>query len=162
MIDAAKLIRYNIWANRRLTEQTKCLSNELFTKELGGSFPSIQLTLRHLVESDWIWMHRWKGISFVDVPSTWSIHDAPSLLSTWYPIQNQIEEIVSHRTAQPNDEVVFTTRKGDSFSLPFVDTVMHSTNHGTYHRGQVVNMLRMLGEKPVNTDYFVFCTVSST
>ncbi|GAB3489655.1 DinB family protein [Spirosoma knui] len=159
MIDAVKLISYNIWANRRLTEQTTTFATDLFSKKLGGSFPSIQLTLRHLVESDWIWMHRWQGIPYVEVPQTWSTDDAHSIITTWTPIQDQIKERIEALATNPDEDIVFATKKGDTFRLPFLDTVIHSTNHGSYHRGQIVNMIRMLGEKPVNTDYFIFCTL---
>ena len=30
----------------------------------------------------------------------------------------------------------------------------HIVNHGTYHRGQIANMLRQLGVKPPSTDLF--------
>ena len=158
MTDTTKLIAYNVWANRKLGEQIKSLPNELFSRELGGSFPSIQLTLQHLLASDWIWLHRWKGIPIIDIPSDWQTDSAPALVAIWLPIQEQIETIIRDLANNPEKEIQFTTGSGATYSLPFLDTVIHSTNHGTYHRGQIVNMIRMLGEKPVNTDYFIYCT----
>jgi uncharacterized damage-inducible protein DinB len=29
-------------------------------------------------------------------------------------------------------------------------------NHGTYHRGQIVTMLRQLGAEPIATDFITF------
>jgi uncharacterized damage-inducible protein DinB len=38
-----------------------------------------------------------------------------------------------------------------------VDVFLHVLNHGTYHRGQLVNMLRQLGiEKIPQTDFIVW------
>jgi len=160
MIDAVKLIEYNTWANRRLAEQIQLFANHQFTKELGGSFPSIRLTLLHLLESDWIWMHRLKGIPLVAVPHDWSTDDAHAIFTIWMPIQNEMETIVKDLVTNPNKMIAFTTKKGAYFNMPFVDIVIHVTNHGTYHRGQIVNMISMLGEQPVSTDYFIFCTVN--
>lgn len=160
MIDAVKLTEYNIWANKRLGGQIKQLSNELFLKEVGGSFPSIQLTLVHLMETEWIWMHRWQGVPLVSIPGDWPINNAHSLVNTWTAIQDQIEGIVKQRATEEIKEVEFITKKGVAYSMPFIDTIMHATNHGTYHRGQIVNMIKMLGETPVSTDYFIFCTVN--
>jgi uncharacterized damage-inducible protein DinB len=30
--------------------------------------------------------------------------------------------------------------------------ILHVVNHGTYHRGQITNMLRQIGQKPKNLD----------
>ncbi len=35
--------------------------------------------------------------------------------------------------------------KGDSFSSGTDDIVFHVVNHGTFHRGQIITMLRELG-----------------
>lgn len=47
--------------------------------------------------------------------------------------------------------------RGEHFVQPVSDIVMHLSNHGTYHRGQVVTLLRQLGvEKIPQTDYILF------
>ena len=161
MIDSVKLITYNTWANRKIAEQVEGLPNELFSKEVGGSFPSIKLTLIHLLESDWLWMNRWNGIPCADIPAGWSITDASSIINLWTPIQNEIEERVKEIGHNQHKEISFITKKGDPYSLPSLDIVIHLTNHGTYHRGQIANMIRMLGEKPPSTDYFIFCALQN-
>jgi uncharacterized damage-inducible protein DinB len=34
--------------------------------------------------------------------------------------------------------------------------VLHIVNHGSYHRGQITNMLRQLEVKPLNLDLIAF------
>jgi uncharacterized damage-inducible protein DinB len=34
--------------------------------------------------------------------------------------------------------------------------IHHVVNHSTYHRGQVTNMLRLLGAQPATTDFLEF------
>jgi uncharacterized damage-inducible protein DinB len=47
--------------------------------------------------------------------------------------------------------------KGDPFSQPLRDLVLHICNHGTYHRGQIINMLRQLNVSGLpQTDYVVW------
>lgn len=161
MIDSIKLIAYNTWANRRLTGQITTFSNELFTKEVGGSFPSIQLTLTHLLTSDYLWLQRFKGSPIADVPRDWKTDDVDSIMHIWLPMQTEMEARVRELSNNPTQKIDFITRAGVAYSLPLADLVMHITNHGTYHRGQIVNMIRMLGEKPVNTDFFIFCTLNN-
>lgn len=162
MIDALKLIRYNIWAHRKLLEQVKNFTQDDFSKEIGGSFPSLQKTFHHVLESDWIWTHRFKGIPLVTLPTDWHTDNAAAIQNVWYPLQDQMQELTKDLAREEFRELRFTTRSGDTYQMAFLDLVIHVANHGTYHRGQIVNMIRALGEKPVNTDYFIFCALSAT
>ncbi len=42
------------------------------------------------------------------------------------------------------------------YSNPMWQSLQHVVNHGTYHRGQVITMLRQLGAKPIQTDLMHF------
>ncbi|MEI9934102.1 MAG: DinB family protein [Ferruginibacter sp.] len=51
----------------------------------------------------------------------------------------------------------YKTFKGDPFTQPLYEVVFHVFNHSTYHRGQLVTILRQLGvEKIPSTDLIVF------
>ena len=52
--------------------------------------------------------------------------------------------------AEPLSYVSFA---GDSFTRELGDALLHLANHGTYHRGQVATLLRMLGHTATSTDY---------
>jgi len=45
---------------------------------------------------------------------------------------------------------------GTELSNPLWQTLQHLANHGSYHRGQIVTMLRQLGAKAVSTDLIAF------
>jgi len=158
MSDVLKLIQYNTWANKRLIAQVDGLSQEQFEQEIGGSFPSLQKTIVHLLHSDWIWMHRFKGIPLVSVPNDWKMNTTSDIKSLWLPIQSNMEETIKNLAGEENRMLKFITKRGDHYEMTFVDAVVHIANHGTYHRGQIANMLRILGEAPEHTDYFIFCT----
>jgi len=49
-------------------------------------------------------------------------------------------------------KVRYRNLEGKSFEAPLWQLMQHVANHSTYHRGQVVAMLRMLGAKAVSTD----------
>lgn len=85
------LIAYNTWANRRTTDQIKSLTVEEYNKELGGSFPSLRLTLTHLLISDWLWLNRWQGKPIVLVPINWDTTSAEALEVHWDSIQREIK-----------------------------------------------------------------------
>jgi uncharacterized damage-inducible protein DinB len=64
-------------------------------------------------------------------------------------------------------EMSYKTLGGVPHETPLWQMVLHIVNHGTHHRGQITNMLRQLGVKPVNLDLIAFYwnhqrTVSAT
>jgi uncharacterized damage-inducible protein DinB len=50
----------------------------------------------------------------------------------------------------------YTNRKGETWEYALWRQLHHAFNHSTYHRGQVTNMLRLLGARPVATDFLVY------
>jgi uncharacterized damage-inducible protein DinB len=91
----------------------------------------------------------------------------PSL--TFHPVMKDIEkgllldnrqwiDWISAATDDDLNEVLhYKTMRGDLFSQPVKEIVLHINNHGTYHRGQLVTMLRQLGvEKLPQLDYILF------
>jgi uncharacterized damage-inducible protein DinB len=151
------LIEYNIQSNQRVLAQLRDFPQHDFEKELGGSFPSLKLTIRHLLESDWIWLKRWQGEPLAMLPSHWNTNSVDSIQAIWAPIQDDIDSYFSICLPEQLDQNVrFTTKKGDTYALLLWQTINHVVNHGTYHRGQITNMVRMLGYQPVVTEMFLF------
>src|SRR5262245_22067137 len=56
-----ELFSYNRWAHDRTLTATEQLDSEQFTRTLGGDFPSVQATLEHLLQVEWVWLGRWQG-----------------------------------------------------------------------------------------------------
>lgn len=140
-----------------MLEQAATLPNEDFNREFGGSFPSLRLTFTHLLESDWIWLNRWKGIPYTAIPQDWDTQTARAIQATWTPIQQETQQILSPMLEnEPAKLISFTTKKGDAYAMPLWQLTSHIMNHGTYHRGQIANLIRMLNVKPVGTNLFLF------
>ena len=66
----------------------------------------------------------------------------------WYEwINNANEHQLQHVFQYQNT-------KREQFKQPIYQMLVHVFNHGTYHRGQLINMLRQLGvEKIPRTDF---------
>lgn len=160
MQHSIKLIQYNTWANRLLSAPILKLPQIEFEKDLGGSFGSLKATMNHLLESDYIWAQRLKGIPIAPVPD-WKVDSAEDICLLWTAIQDEVLASVRTLTEKPDQSIHFITRKGVPYTLPFIEIVFHLSHHGSYHRGQLSNMLRMLGHQPPSTDYFIFCTADN-
>ena len=54
-------------------------------------------------------------------------------------------------------EFIYYNSRKERFKQPVYQMLLHLFNHGTYHRGQLVTMLRQLGvEKIPQTDFIVW------
>jgi len=55
------------------------------------------------------------------------------------------------------EELHYKNLKGDSYHEPYYQLLMHLFNHATYHRGQLVTMLRQIGIETIpQTDFIVW------
>ena len=54
-------------------------------------------------------------------------------------------------------EFIYRNSKKDQFKQPVYEMLMHLFNHQTYHRGQLITLLRQVDEKNIpNTDLISF------
>ena len=157
LTDLRTLANYHYWATKRVLAAVEGLSPDQFTRDLGNSFPSVRDTLAHLYGADWVWCSRWQGESPSALPDPLTFPDLASLRAAW-----DAHEPVVRATLERFGEVgvesrVAYVRNGVQQSQPFAQTFQHLVNHGTYHRGQVVTMLRQLGaEAPPSTDLIAY------
>ena len=57
-----------------------------------------------------------------------------------------------------NAQIQYKTLDGKSYFNSTEEVIMHCMNHGTYHRGQIITMLRQAGFTVVgSTDFIRFC-----
>jgi len=151
------LIEYHLWAHKRVLQQLADLSAEDWSKNVGGSFSSLKALFQHLLESDYRWLQRWKGVPFADIPPDFVVDGYGSLERLWLPqleeMQTVAADFIANDAALP---VHFITGKGLHVTQPWWQTLYQVVNHGTYHRGQVTNGLRILGKQPANTDIFLY------
>ncbi len=152
-----RLFDYNEWANARLLRVVAGLTIEQFTKDLRSSFASIRDTFAHIVAAEWIWLQRWEGVSPRSAPE-WSVSPTPQVL------HDRLSELEAERRpflASLRDEdlqrhISYTNLKNEQWRYALGDALVHLVNHSTYHRGQVVTMLRQVGASAVATDLLVF------
>jgi uncharacterized damage-inducible protein DinB len=151
------LYEYDAWANHRLLDAAKALTQEQFTRDMGSSFPSVRDTLAHIMGGQWIWLERWQGRSATSLPAATDYADLLSLRKRWAEVENNLLNFVRGLTMERLASVdEYKTQTAGTFSCPLWQIMQHLVNHGTYHRGQVTTLLRQLGAKSVSTDLSFF------
>lgn len=142
------LLDYHYWARDRVCAAVEALTAEQFTRDLGNSFPSVRDTLAHLYGADWIWCSRWEGTSPAEMPDPAAFQDLASIRTAWSEQERQIRAFVARLGAAGIATALAYERNGIRQAQPFWQMFQHLVNHGSYHRGQIVTMLRQLGAKP--------------
>jgi uncharacterized damage-inducible protein DinB len=151
------LYAYNAWANDRIFGAVGGLSQGEVARDLGSSFPSIRETLAHLVSSEWIWLTRWRGTSPTGIPASWDLSTLEALEGRWRAVDGELRAYVDGLSQEDiRRTVVYRNTTGQEFAAPLQQLLRHVVNHSTYHRGQVVTMLRQLGAEGVATDLVQF------
>lgn len=147
---------FNIWATQQLLNVILSLPEEQQQQELPSSFNSLQRTLLHMWDAESIWWQRMKLHERIHRPSehfSGTIKDASNGLLNQ---SKQWEEWISHASDLAIDHVFqYETFDKTQFKQPTWQMLLHVFNHGTYHRGQLVNMLRQLGVTKVPATDFI-------
>jgi uncharacterized damage-inducible protein DinB len=150
------LFDYDKWANLKLLEVIAKLNKEQYKKDLGGSFSGIHGTLVHILSADKIWMDRWNG----KTPTLLRPEDFPTVETVkklWDTYHFQMDNFLQSLSEDSlNNPVEYTDFKGNACSYPLGQQMQHKINHSTYHRGQIVMMIRQLGVNAVSTDLLIY------
>jgi uncharacterized damage-inducible protein DinB len=157
LADVKILIDFNFWASNRLFTVLERLSEEQYAREMGSSHGGIRGTLAHILASHEMWLSRWRGDP---KPTTIDAEGGPAFPRArqfWESMQRELASFVEGLKEDDLGRLIsYTNARGESFSTPLVQMMQHLVNHATYHRGQIVTMLRQLGVKPVNTDMIFY------
>jgi uncharacterized damage-inducible protein DinB len=149
---------YNLLANQRICEVINNLPDEKINAEIVSSFSSLYKTLLHLWDVETIWWQRMR----LDEQQVWpgkTFNGSVLELGNNLVAQSkQWKEWVDLATeAALQHEFIYKNSKKDQFKQPVYEMLLHLFNHQTYHRGQLVTMLRQSGEANIpNTDLIAF------
>ncbi len=147
--DLRTLLDYNYWARDRLLAAVEALTPEQFTRDLGSSFRSVRDTVVHIMGAEFAWLSRWKGESPTSLWSAEPFADLASVRGKWSEVEDGLRGFVAGLKEEDIGRVIpYKLLSGTAGASPFWQMLQHVVNHGSYHRGQVVTMLRQLGASP--------------
>jgi uncharacterized damage-inducible protein DinB len=154
----AQYATYNTWANQKLVDLVQVVSEEALNTEMPSSFKTIHTTLLHMWDAESIWWQRMKLQETIIPPSN-SFKGTTTDVATALLHQNKLwENWVKNATPAAIDHVfMYQNTRREQFKQPIYQMLLHVFNHGTYHRGQLVSMLRLAGiEKIPPTDFILW------
>lgn len=149
---------YHQWANQLIIDRILKLPSELHDKKVPGSFPGLQATLLHIWDAESIWWQRMKLQENIIVPSTNFTGGIVEISKSLMFQSRQWQEWISNAQEHMFDhEFIYYNTKKEKFKQSVYQVILHVFNHGTYHRGQLVNILRQLGVDAIpQTDFIIW------
>ena len=141
-----KLADYNSWANNMAIEWLYQISDEQWNQIITSSFSSIKQTAIHIASAEKIWIDFWNNAPdpvYLSVAFTGSKNE---LTAIWKKASTGLKDFVDkypeENFLQP---ITFRYPNGAEGGMEFWQTFAHIINHSTYHRGQLVTLLRQAG-----------------
>jgi len=153
------LANYNIWANKKLIDVMLKQSNEVLDMEITSSFNSIRQTAYHMWGAEDIWLQR---LLLTEQP-VWAPSvfdgDMQQACNNWMKTSKSLLQFVEKQFDDNAFSHVFQyyNLKKQSSKNTVGNALLQVFNHATYHRGQLVTMLRQAGiTKIPGTDFMLF------
>ena len=150
---------YNVWANHRVTYHILQLPEHTWMQRVPSSFDSMFKTILHMWDAESIWWQRMRNHEKLVIPSQTfdpGMKDACNgLMHQSMQWEQFVQEQLTDDILQSN--LYYTNVRGEHFAQPVFEVVHHVFNHSTYHRGQLITMMRHIGETNIpQTDYIQF------
>ncbi|NIG53224.1 DinB family protein [Chitinophaga sp. Cy-1792] len=151
---------YNVWANKRVCTVLQKLTEEQAIQELGGSFGNMRDTVLHIWNAEAVWLQRLQLVEKPVEPGGTYPGSFSAGCDQWQKTSVMLESWVKAATpARLGHVVAFTRQKSDHYKMKAEDILMHACNHSSFHRGQLVSMLRQLGVTKIpSLDFSTFTT----
>ncbi|WP_420574865.1 DinB family protein [Kordia sp.] len=148
-----ELVRYNLWANKRLISWLKDNDDELMSKKCASSFSSILQTLDHMIDGQ---LFYYAALKEIPIEKPWN----NSLEKIYKGLIEQSSDFVTyveHQDTFEDSRLIRINRLKGNF--PQFEIIQHCMNHSTFHRGQVITIgHQLLLTKAPSTDmlfYFI-------
>lgn len=152
-----ELADYNIWANQEAAKWLENITPEQWTQPIVSSFGSIEATVFHMAGAEKLWCER---LIKAPSPSFLSPDLQPSkdeLLGIWKEASFQLREAVfGFDPSQLNAKFGFRRMNGEYMEVVYYQALAHIFNHSTYHRGQLLLLIKQAGVDKISSTDMLF------
>ena len=154
-----KLTQYNVWANGRMMDYIISAGEDKADMKLQSSFDTIRKTVYHIYDAETVWLVRLNNQELDYWPPSrdfdFSLMDFKDvLMNKSEELRAQLDE---YNSVSLHKMCSYKNTKGESYATTIADIYQHIMNHSTYHRGQLITMLRTAGFNDVgSTDYIAW------
>ena len=147
-----ELAEYNFWANTIVHSWFEKINDEQWKQPVVSSFDSLEKTSLHILSAERVWLDRLKKS---EAP-VW-LQDSfkgskKEILNEWEKTSQGLKSFVENFDESGMQiNLSFKRLNGEAYDMPHYQVFAHVFNHGSYHRGQIVTMLRQVGFEAVSS-----------
>jgi uncharacterized damage-inducible protein DinB len=141
-----ELFRHNLWANERIVEACRDLTEEQRARSVDGTYGELGYTLVHIVRAESWYLNLltgWEPPVRWEIPGPWPGIDV--LLERLRFTGDRLVEVVDGLDPAAIIEI-------DEDRVPTSVVLLQAINHATEHRAQVATILTQLGIEPPPVD----------
>lgn len=142
----AELAAYTRWADQKAMSWLAAVDNDQWERLHPSSFGSLRQTAIHIASAEKIWVDFWMGAATPVYLSAVFSGSKNELIAIWQKAGERLFNFISNFPQHElNLPVTFVYPNGKTGQMPYYQSFAHIVNHSTYHRGQLVTLLRQVG-----------------
>ncbi len=155
--EVQELYDFNAWAHRRIFAALAGLPADEYLRDLKSSHGGIHGTLCHIVWAEQLWLNRWLGKPNPPVAQGKDLASLAAARARWEEVEGERAGFLRGLTdPKLADTITIKPTTGGSYRHTYLQTIQHVVDHSSYHRGQIITMLRQLGVQPPSTGLIFF------
>lgn len=147
------LLAYTVWANRIHLGALERVTPEDLVRDTGSSHGTLLRTMAHILGGQQMWLSRFLGNPLDPMPGAAEYPDLAALKQGFEEFWPEAEYFLASLTEeQLLAPIAWLDETGGERTQPLWQPLLHMADHSSYHRGQIVTMLRQLGYQPPFAD----------
>ena len=154
--EVTQLMAFNRWANQCFFEALSQLPAEQYGRDMHSSHGGIHGTLAHIIGAEKGWLSRWQAKPETGTAAVSQMHSLAELRACWENLCDEMSQFLTTLDDRKLQETLSTTARTGSYTSSYWQMIQHVVDHSSYHRGQIVTMLRQLGVTPPSTGLIRF------
>jgi uncharacterized damage-inducible protein DinB len=147
---------FNTWADGLVFDAVARLSTEQYRQDMQSSHGGIFSTLAHIVSTERGWLGRWTNERPMQQSSLQDVASVEELRGHWQQVGEKMQQFLGTLSDAKLQELLTTTSQTGQVTNSYWQMIQHVVDHSSYHRGQIVTMLRQSGVTPPSTGLIRF------
>jgi uncharacterized damage-inducible protein DinB len=140
-----EIANYSNWVDNAIIEWLEQINDEQWEREIKSSFISVSKTTTHIVSAKKIWVDFWENIPAPVFLSSEFTGTKTELIEIWKETMINYKNFIENYPEENYQQLISFRVRDEEWNMEFAQTVLHQNNHASYHRGQLVTMLRQVG-----------------
>lgn len=158
-----QLYDYHYWATHQVLDAAEKLSEEQRHQAMGIGWGNIHATLLHMMETEWMWLDRWKGESPQAYPGLAEFHTLKDIQKEWSRIERDVLDYVNKLDVKSLDaRLSYTDIHANAYNIQVWQILPHIPLHGARHRGMLAEMFKQLNAQYPEDDWVEYLMKSET